>query len=172
MIRCILACDLMGGVVVRGVRGERDRYRPISEYSQVVDTPAPEDVIRTLRPRETYIADLDRITGKGDSLRVIEGISKLTRTMTDAGVADRPGFEAVRAVSRSVILGTETASLSLIEACQGRDVVVSVDGSLGIPAPGDRRRRGQGHGRPRSHQRGRRGRRHRGLCGPLRPDTS
>ena len=34
MMRCILACDLMGGVVVRGVRGERDRYRPISEYSQ------------------------------------------------------------------------------------------------------------------------------------------
>lgn len=126
-MRCILACDLMGGIVVRGVRGERDRYRPISEYSQLVATPDPVDVIRTIRPRETYIADLDRITGRGDSLQIIAGLSKLTRTMADAGVSDRQGFETVKQVSRSVILGTETASLALIEACQGSDVVVSVD---------------------------------------------
>ncbi|MGA9139063.1 MAG: HisA/HisF-related TIM barrel protein [Methanocella sp.] len=127
MMRCILACDLMGGVVVRGVRGERDRYRPISEYSKIVDSPAPEDVIRAIKPRETYIADLDRIMGRGDSLPVIAGLSKLTRTMTDAGVADLEGFEAVKLVSRSVILGTETASMALIEACQGPGVAVSVD---------------------------------------------
>ncbi len=127
MMRCILACDLMGGIVVRGVRGERDRYRPISEYSKIVATPAPEEVIRAIRPRETYIADLDRIMGRGDSLPIIAGLSKLTRTIVDAGVSDRQGFETVKRVSGSVIMGTETASLALIEACQGANVAVSVD---------------------------------------------
>jgi phosphoribosylformimino-5-aminoimidazole carboxamide ribotide isomerase len=105
MMRCILACDLMGGIVVRGVRGERDRYRPISEYSQLVATPDPVDVIRTIRPRETYIADLDRITGRGDSLQIIAGLSKLTRTMADAGVSDRQGRSSEARIP-VVILGT------------------------------------------------------------------
>ncbi len=41
MMRCILALDLLGGVVVRGVRGDRDRYKPINEYSNVVATCVP-----------------------------------------------------------------------------------------------------------------------------------
>jgi phosphoribosylformimino-5-aminoimidazole carboxamide ribotide isomerase len=127
MMRCILACDLMGGVVVRGVRGERDRYRPISEYSKVVATSAPEDVIRAIRPRETYIADLDRIAGKGDHLQVISRLSGMTRTMVDAGAAVPEDVSSLRKVCHSVILGTETASLDLIREYHSSNVVVSVD---------------------------------------------
>ncbi len=36
---------------------------------------------------ETYIADLDRIMGRGDNLPVIAGLSQITRTMVDAGAA-------------------------------------------------------------------------------------
>jgi phosphoribosylformimino-5-aminoimidazole carboxamide ribotide isomerase len=131
MMRCILALDLLGGVVVRGVRGDRERYRPINEYSQVVATAVPAEVIGAMRPRETYIADLDRITGRGDNLPIIAGLSKITRTLVDAG-ARLPGDVArLRPVSRSVILGTETASLALIQECKGPDTIVSVDMKAG-----------------------------------------
>ena len=137
MMRCILALDLLGGVVVRGVRGDRDRYKPINEYSNVVATCDPAEVIGTMRPRETYIADLDRITGRGDNLPVIAGLSKVTRTMVDAG-ARMPGDVArLRPVSRSVILGTETASLALIRECKGPDTIVSVDMKAGQIVAGD-----------------------------------
>jgi phosphoribosylformimino-5-aminoimidazole carboxamide ribotide isomerase len=127
MMRCILACDLLGGVVVRGVRGDRYRYRPINEYSKVVTTAVPGEVIRAMKPRETYIADLDRIMGRGDNLPVIEELSKITRTMVDAGVAWPEDLARLRPAARSVILGTETASLALIKECPGSDTIVSVD---------------------------------------------
>ena len=127
MFRCILACDLKGGVVVRGVRGEREKYRPIHEYSRLVTTSGPLEVIRTVRPKETYIADLDRITGAGDHLSTISDISVISSTMVDAGISREADAARLRKVSDSIILGTETASLSLIEALQARDVLVSVD---------------------------------------------
>jgi len=126
-MRCILACDLKGGIVVRGVRGERDRYRPIAEYSRIVRTSAPLDVISEIRPKETYIADLDRITGVGDHLKVIKALSGMTRTMADIGVSDAGGFAIAAGVSHRAILGTETASLAVIEQCQGPGTVVSLD---------------------------------------------
>jgi phosphoribosylformimino-5-aminoimidazole carboxamide ribotide isomerase len=127
MMRCILACDLLDGVVVRGVRGDRERYRPINEYSKVVATSAPLEVIRAMRPRETYIADLDRITGRGDNLPVIKELSQLTRTMVDAGAAVPDDVARLRRASQAVILGTETASLALIRECHSSDTIVSVD---------------------------------------------
>jgi phosphoribosylformimino-5-aminoimidazole carboxamide ribotide isomerase len=137
MMRCILALDLLGGVVVRGIRGDRDRYRPINEYSKVVATSVPAEVIRIMRPRETYIADLDCITGRGDNMSAIAELSKVTRTMVDAG-ARLPGDVArLRPVSRSVILGTETASLALIRECHGSDVILSVDMKSGQMVAGD-----------------------------------
>ncbi len=137
MMRCILACDLLGGVVVRGVRGQRDRYRPISEYSQVVATADPEAVIRAIRPRETYVADLDRITGRGDNLGTVAALSRLTRTMVDAGAAMPEDVARMRPAAHAVILGTETASLPLIQESQGPGVIVSVDMVNGRMMAGD-----------------------------------
>lgn len=127
MVRCILACDLLGGVVVRGVRGERDRYRPVSEYSRVVDTSSPVEMIMAMKPKETYVADLDRITGRGSNLDTIDSLSQMTRIMADTGIAKKSDATATGEVSQSIILGTETASLSLIEECQGTNTIVSVD---------------------------------------------
>lgn len=127
MIRCILALDLKGGIVVRGVRGEREKYRPISETSTLVDTPVPEDVISAIRPKETYIADLDRITGSGNNLDIIESLSKLTRTMSDTGASCAEDAIEARMISHAVILGTETAPMSLIRECQGKRTIVSLD---------------------------------------------
>jgi phosphoribosylformimino-5-aminoimidazole carboxamide ribotide isomerase len=126
-MRCILACDLKNGIVVKGVRGEREKYRPISESSRIVKTSVPLEVIAEIRPRETYIADLDRIAGTGDHLPVIKSLSDITRTMADTGVSCILDFETAGNVAHTVVVGTETAPLSVIEQCQGEHMIVSID---------------------------------------------
>ena len=126
-MRCILACDLKNGIVVKGVRGEREKYRPIAESSRIVKTSVPQEVISEIRPRETYIADLDRITGVGDHLSVIKSLSDITMTMADTGVSCIQDMAAAGQVANTVVVGTETAPLSVIEQCQGQHMVVSMD---------------------------------------------
>ncbi len=126
-MRCILACDLKGGIVVRGIKGERDRYRPIAESSRVVRTSSPPAVIGEIRPKETYIADLDRIMGVGDHLSTIRVLSRMTRTMADIGVSGPGEFALAAGVAHEAILGTETASFEAIERCQGPNAIVSLD---------------------------------------------
>jgi phosphoribosylformimino-5-aminoimidazole carboxamide ribotide isomerase len=126
-MRCILACDLKGGAVVRGVKGERHKYLPVSQESLVVSTSVPVEVIKEIRPKETYIADLDRIIGTGDNLNDIASISKLTKTMTDIGVKFKEDVIEAKKVSNSVIMGTETASFQLMKDFEGTNIIVSVD---------------------------------------------
>ena len=126
-MRFILACDLKGGTVVRGVRGDRSNYRPIAETSRIVTTSEPLGVIEQIKPKETYIADLDKIMGTGDNAPVIASISRLTRTMADVGVKSVSDASTALKVSNSVILGTETASLDAIRKSQGRNSIVSLD---------------------------------------------
>lgn len=133
----MLACDLKGGIVVRGVRGERERYRPIAETSRVVRASALPDVIGEIRPKETYIADLDRITGSGDHLSTIAAISRMTRTMADIGIASVNDYNVALGASGMAILGTETAPLKVIEGCQGPRTVVSLDMWMGGTMCGD-----------------------------------
>lgn len=116
---------------MRGVRGEREKYRPIAETSRIVHSSSPRDVIKTIRPRETYVADLDRIAGTGDHLTVIRSLSGMTATMADIGISSLADFETARSVAGSAILGTESAPLRVIEQCQGLDAVVSLDMKYG-----------------------------------------
>jgi phosphoribosylformimino-5-aminoimidazole carboxamide ribotide isomerase len=64
-MRVIPVMDLLKGVVVRGVAGRRDTYRPIQ--SLLVDDPSPIAVARAFAERfafhELYVADLDAIAG-------------------------------------------------------------------------------------------------------------
>jgi phosphoribosylformimino-5-aminoimidazole carboxamide ribotide isomerase len=126
-MRFILACDLKGGTVVRGVRGDRSNYRPIAETSRIVTTSEPLGVIEQIRPKETYIADLDKIMGMGDNALVIASMSRLTRTMADVGVKSASDASSALKASNSVILGTETASLDAIRQSQGKRSIVSLD---------------------------------------------
>jgi len=126
-VRCIFVLDILNGAVVHAVRGERSRYEPVSGFSTIVSTSEPLDILRELHPREVYVADLDLLTGRGDNLAVIRKISAATKTMADTGISNIRDLDRLPA-SVTLVLGTETASLQLIEkAAREYRVVVSID---------------------------------------------
>ncbi|MCQ8902603.1 MAG: HisA/HisF-related TIM barrel protein [Methanothrix sp.] len=126
-MRCIFVMDIFNGEVVHAVRGERSRYRPISTFSRVVSTSDPIEIVDTLAPKEVYIADLNRLSGSGDNLKIIESISSRSATMADIGISSISDLDMLPEPAAPV-LGTETASLDLISnASYLRDTVVSID---------------------------------------------
>jgi len=126
-VRCIYVLDILNGAVVHAVRGERSSYEPIAGFSRIVSTSEPLGILQELRPREVYVADLNLLTGRGDNLTVIKKISGVTRTMADTGISKYDDLDRLPA-SVSLVLGTETASLQLIEeAARDKRVVVSID---------------------------------------------
>ena len=78
-------------------------------------------------PKEVYIADLSILAGIGDNLSVIKELSLLAKTMADIGISKISDLSYLPG-DISPILGTETASLRLIEeASRFRDITVSID---------------------------------------------
>jgi len=127
MTRCVFVLDLFNGSAVHAVRGEREKYQPIAAMSRVVETSDPISILELLRPKEVYVADLDRITGSGDNLDLIGEIARKAETMADIGVSSLKDLDLLP-ISCKPVLGTETGSFDLIErASARRDVAVSVD---------------------------------------------
>lgn len=114
MFRIIFVLDILNGMVVHAVRGERSKYQPV-RGSRVCDSSAPLDIISALAPPEVYIADLDRLQRRGNNLYLIKKISEKTRTMADIGAKTIEDVKICARVADTIILGTETASLELIE---------------------------------------------------------
>lgn len=124
---CIFVLDIFNGLVVHAVRGQRSRYEPIDRYSNLTKSSDPLEVIEEIRPKEAYVADLNRLTGSGDNLEVIKQISEKTDLMADMGISRQSEIEELPRSVRPV-LGTETASLRLIETASGiREVTISID---------------------------------------------
>ncbi len=128
MFRIVFVLDILNGIAVHAIRGERSKYRPVQ--SMISSSSAPLEIISALRPREIYIADLDRLQHKGDNFELISKISSSSRTMADIGVENMDDIEKCAAIADTVILGTETASLELIETAARRfpgRINVSID---------------------------------------------
>lgn len=126
-MRCIFVLDILNGAVVHAVRGERSSYEPVANFSRIVSTSEPLGILQELHPSDVYVADLNLLTGLGDNLSVIKKISTMTKTMADAGVSKADDLDRLPK-SVSAVLGTETASLQLIEeAAEDRRIVVSID---------------------------------------------
>ncbi|MDQ1262814.1 MAG: phosphoribosylformimino-5-aminoimidazole carboxamide ribotide isomerase [Euryarchaeota archaeon] len=127
-MRCVFVLDILNGAVVHALRGERSRYEPISSFSRIVSDSEPLSVIQAIHPKEVYIADLNLLTCRGDNLSVINEISRSTKTLADTGISSVKDLDLLSELVIPV-LGTETASLSLIEAAagKGRQIVVSID---------------------------------------------
>ena len=81
-----------------------------------------------IRPKEVYIADLNRLMGsKGNNKELIKSISSFCKTMLDYGVKNLADLNDASKIASNVILGSETASLDLIERASKFDITVSVD---------------------------------------------
>jgi phosphoribosylformimino-5-aminoimidazole carboxamide ribotide isomerase len=126
-VRCIFVLDVFNGAVVHAVRGERSLYEPIGRYSRIVSSSDPLGVLKEIRPKEVYVADLNLLTGSGDNLAAIANISRIAKTMADIGITLADDMDYLPK-GITPVLGTETASMNLIdEAVLQRDIVVSID---------------------------------------------
>ncbi|MFH0916380.1 MAG: HisA/HisF-related TIM barrel protein [bacterium] len=105
--------DLMGGQVVHGVQGRRERYRPVESVLTSSSEPLP--VAQALQ-RETgcttfYLADLDAIHGKGRHDRALRTLADalVAEFWVDAGTATAASAIRLRdAGATRVIVGSET----------------------------------------------------------------
>ena len=134
--RLILAVDLLNGMVVHAKKGEREKYEPIHLFSSIVSSSDPVRVIEEIKPDEVYIADLNRLMGTGSNKEILKEIrnrNRKTRITLEYGIIRIEDLkEAVEAgIADSIILGTETASMDLIDEASKsdifNDICVSVD---------------------------------------------
>lgn len=123
----IFAMDIRGGVVVKGYKGEREKYEPIERHSKICTTSDPLNVVDTIKPKRTYIADLDRIQGWGNNSLIIKRISARTRTLIDVGIRKIGEVRKAEEIGETVIIGTETGTLDVIRKTQSMKIAVSVD---------------------------------------------
>ena len=136
--RLIFVLDLLDGVVVHAKRGEREKYEPVHLFSSIVDSSDPVRIIEELKPADVYIADLNRLMGTGSNKGIIKEIrdtNRKARLMVDYGVKTVADLEeaAEAGIADSIILGTETASMELIDVVsKNEDLDISVSVSVDL----------------------------------------
>ena len=106
----VLAMDLKAGLVVHGEKGNRSGYLPLTWGASPVADPV--GFISHIRPFSIYIADFDRISGRGSHDAIIRECNALvSHCYADRGcrgpedMMDLPHFENV--------IGTETCGRDL-----------------------------------------------------------
>lgn len=135
-MKVVPVIDVLGGVAVHAMRGEREKYKPLK--SVLCKSVNPVDVAKAFEAAgftQLYIADLDAIMGKQPSLSVL----KKTRAETNLNVMIDAGINTIERArklletcSSSIVIGTETLKdLGFIGAALrefgAEKVVVSID---------------------------------------------
>jgi phosphoribosylformimino-5-aminoimidazole carboxamide ribotide isomerase len=127
-MRIIPVIDVKGGIVVRGIGGRRDEYRPL--VSRLTNSTEPVAVATALVERfgatSLYVADLDAITGGPASPALYAALAAAIRgsagragaagpapegrgsVLVDAGVRDLERAPAVAGTGADVVVGLET----------------------------------------------------------------
>ncbi|MEM0203693.1 MAG: HisA/HisF family protein [Archaeoglobaceae archaeon] len=120
-MKIFFVLDIRNGVAVHAERGEREKYRPIEEKSLILRTSDPISIVETLKPRFLYVADLDRIAGKGENLQIVEALAgKVEELIADCGFRE---VEELKGIKFKPVLGTETFDITRID----RKCYVSLD---------------------------------------------
>ena len=138
--------DLLNGVVVRGVGGRRDEYRPVK--SVLTKSAQPLEVARAFRERlglsTLYVADLDGILHQRPNVEVFRELTAGGFELwIDAGLrslADVSRF--LQAGATKVIVGLETLSdtqllTTMIGEFGSERIVFSLDLKAGKPMLGE-----------------------------------
>jgi phosphoribosylformimino-5-aminoimidazole carboxamide ribotide isomerase len=111
-MKIIPVIDVLNGVAVHGVRGERERYQPLR--SILCKSADPLDIALTFESlgfTDLYLADLDAILGKSANFNVYKQIMNETslNLMVDAGISDVGKAEEVLNTKVSkIVVGSET----------------------------------------------------------------
>jgi phosphoribosylformimino-5-aminoimidazole carboxamide ribotide isomerase len=140
-LRILPVLDILGGVVVRGVGGRRQEYRPI--VSRLTRSAIPLDVARAIQSEyglsEFYLADLDAISGASPSVPLYTQLRDAGfRLWIDAGLRFADDAEPLLAAGvEQVVFGLETldSSSHLSRACErhGPRIIFSLDLRNGEP---------------------------------------
>ena len=144
-MRLLPVLDLLHSVVVRGVAGERARYRPVE--SCLTPHCDPLSVAGAFREafglNSLYVADLDAILDRQPNIAVLRSLSDAGfRLLVDGGVQRAEDARALLAAgAKSVIAGFETLAgpEELRRCCEELDadrVVFSLDLRDGQPMGG------------------------------------
>jgi phosphoribosylformimino-5-aminoimidazole carboxamide ribotide isomerase len=141
-MRIIPVMDIQNGVVVRGMGGRREEYRPL--VSKLTHSCQPVDVARAFRDRlglaEIYLADLDAIAGKPPSWNIYADIQALgchlcvdrgVHTVADALELPQHGIENI-VVGLETVTGPDVLKTTCRELDQNR-VIFSLDLKDGRP---------------------------------------
>lgn len=111
-MKIFFVLDIRNGIAVHAERGERENYRPIKEKSLLVETNDPILIVETLKPRFLYVADLDRIAGRGDNFRTINALAeRVEELIADCGFK---GNEELSGLKFKPVLATETFDIRKI----------------------------------------------------------
>ena len=131
--------DLLGGVVVRGVAGRRDEYRPLK--SRLTTSTAPLDVARALRSefdfQRLYVADLDAIVHRRPNWDVARQlVDDGFRLLVDGGVEAVEDVRNWRSLGCEVVIGLESSRsptdlAAMVAECES--VTFSLDLQNGVP---------------------------------------
>ncbi|MDD1717188.1 MAG: nickel transporter [Methanoregulaceae archaeon] len=106
----ILAIDLLHGLVVHGKSGDRSGYLPLTWGAS--PTADPLAFVRHIAPRSLYIADLDRIEGRGDNDEIVEQCTRLVAcSYVDRGC--RSPADLLPSGRLKNVIGTETGGPDL-----------------------------------------------------------
>jgi len=111
-LKIIPVLDILNGVAVHAVRGERKEYKPIRSVVSVSSDPSEVAcAFEKLGFSELYIADLDAISGVSCSFSSIKQIADASNIglIVDGGVSDiRRARELLQLGVSKIIVGTET----------------------------------------------------------------
>ena len=141
-MRIIPVLDLLNSVVVRGVAGQRDEYRPVescfAESANAVDMALA--IRRTFGLNQLYVADLDAILDREPNWPVYQQLVELEfELLIDAGVSTAADVAGVLAAgAKQGIVGLETwpllSSLEMLLATAGEEnIIFSLDMKDGRP---------------------------------------
>lgn len=129
--RIIPVVDLLGGVVVQAIAGERQSYQPIR--SKITSSCEPIEVCQALfaaaHTRELYLADLDAILGRGNQWPQIAALAPLCeRLWCDVGFRDVASFAAWQSLPTLLpIFATETLADPTGFSAMTTDYAISLD---------------------------------------------
>jgi phosphoribosylformimino-5-aminoimidazole carboxamide ribotide isomerase len=136
LLEIIPVLDILNGIAVHAMHGEREKYRPLK--SVLCASANPIDIALAFKSfgfNKLYIADLDAILGKHGNFTLYRKIKAETNLnlMIDAGINNIKKAEKVlEAEASNIIIGTETLNnISFIKQAIksfGKDrVIVSID---------------------------------------------